>query len=148
MAVSLEQRLDAIEARTACADLVHAYARFIRADQPDQVAALFTADGTFEVRDGHPDRSEFTVRSRNMGREEVHAHLAPNKGKLHPVPLIHNLSIAVDGDNAQGNCVMEAQIHGADIKVKGEYNDTFRRIDRRWYFAARTYTIFSTDSSL
>jgi hypothetical protein len=148
MAVSLEQRLDAIESRTACADLVHAYARFIRSDQPDQVAALFTADGTFEVRDGHPDRPEFTVRSHNMGREEVHAHLAPTRGKLHPVPLIHNLSIAVDGDNAQGNCVMEAQIYGADIKVKGEYHDVFRRIDGRWYFAARTFTIFSADSSL
>ena len=147
-ALSLEERIDAIESRTACADLVHGYARFIRSDQPDKVADLFAPDGTFEVRDGHPDKPEFTVRSRNANRAEVHAHLAPNKGKPHPVPLIHNLSIAVDGDTARGNCVMAARIYGTDIKVTGEYHDSFRRIDGRWYFASRVYTIFSAASSV
>ena len=147
MAADEQQRLDAIASRLACTDLVHSYARFIRADQPDQVAALFAPDGTFEVRDGHPDRPEFTVRSRNVSRREVHAYLAPNKGRPHPVPLIHNLSIAVDGDTALGNCVMEAQIYGTDIAVKGEYHDTFRRIAGQWYFASRIYTIFSAASS-
>ena len=31
-ALTLEQRIDAIEAKTACADLVHGYARLIRSD--------------------------------------------------------------------------------------------------------------------
>jgi hypothetical protein len=147
-AATLEQRLDAIESRNACTDLVHAYARFIRSDQPDKVSALFLPEGTFEVRDGHPDKPEFTVRSHSASREEVNAHLAPNKGHPHPVPLIHNLSIVIAGDSATGNCVMEAQIYGAEIKVKGEYHDSFRRIGGKWYFASRIYTIFSGASTI
>ena len=147
-AETLEQRIDRIEAKTACADLVHAYARFIRSDQPDKVSALFAPGGTFEVRDGHPDKPEFTLRSHNASPAEINAHLAPNKGKPHPVPLIHNLTIEVDGDTARGTCVMEARIYGADIKVTGEYHDSFRRIDGRWYFASRIYTIFSGASSV
>ena len=147
-ALSLDQRIDAIESKTACADLVHAYARFIRSDQPDKVSALFAPGGTFEVRDGHPDKSQFTVRSRNASPAEINAHLAPNKGKPHPVPLIHNLTIEVDGDTGRGNCIMEARIYGTDIKVTGEYHDRFRRMGSRWYFASRIYTIFSSASSV
>ena len=51
-----EQRLDEAESRVAIAELVHRYARFIRHDEPEGVSTLFTHDGTFEVRDGHPDR--------------------------------------------------------------------------------------------
>jgi SnoaL-like domain len=145
---ALARRIDEIESRLACTDLVHAYARFIRSDQPEMASTLFVPEGTFEVRDGHPDRPEFTVRSHNASRAEIHAHLAPNKGKPHPVPLIHNLSIEVDGDTARGNCVMEAQIYGSQVKVKGEYHDSFRREGGKWYFTARTYTIFSGDSSI
>ncbi len=145
---TLEQRIDAIESRNACTDLVHAYARFIRSDQPERAHELYLPDGTFEVRDGHPDKPEFTVRSHNASAAEVHAHLAPNKGKPHPVPLIHNLSIEVDGDEATGNCVMVARIYGADIKVTGEYHDSFRRIGGRWYFASRIYTIYKDASGI
>ncbi len=147
-AATLEQRLDAMESRNACTDLVHAYARFIRSDQPEMAASLFVPEGTFEVRDGHPDRPEFAVRSHNASREEVNAHLASNKGKPHPVPLIHNLSIIVDGDTATGNCVMEAQIYGAEIMVKGEYHDRFVRTGGKWHFASRIYTIFRGASTI
>lgn len=147
-AASLAERLDRAESRGAIADLVHAYARHIRYDEPEKVAALFTADGWFEIRDGHPDRPEYTVRERLEGPEQINAHLAPNKGKPHPVPLIHNLTVAADGDSGTANSVMEAQIYGSSHKVIGEYRDTFRRIGGRWYFASRTYTIFKGGSSL
>ena len=147
-ALSLEQRIDRAESRAAIADLVHAYARHIRHDEPDRVAALFTRDGWFEIRDGHPDRSHYTVRERLEGPEAINAHLAPNKGKPHPVPLIHNLIVEADGDGGTANSVMEAQIHGSAHKVIGEYRDTFRRIDGRWYFASRIYTIYKGGSSL
>lgn len=147
-AKSLEERIDRAESRTAIADLVHAYARHIRYDEPDQVAALFTPDGWFEIRDGHPDRPDYTVRERLGSPAQIDAHLAPNKGKPHPIPLIHNLTVTVDGDTGTANSVMEAQIYGSAHKVIGEYRDTFRRIDGRWYFASRTYTIFKGGSSL
>jgi SnoaL-like domain len=148
MAMTLEQRLDALESRHACTDLVHQYARLIRSDRPGEVADLFLPDGTFEGRNGHPDNAEYTVMFRDDSREGVRAHMQPNQGKPHPVPLIHNLSITVDGDSATGNAVMEAQIYGAETKIIGEYNDTFRRVDGTWYFAARIYTVFRGASNI
>lgn len=145
--LTIEQRLDVIEARNACTDLVHRYARLIRCDRPDEVADLFLQDGTFEGRNGHPDQAEFTVMFRDEGREGVRAHMLPNKGKPHPVPLIHNLSIEVEGDSATGNAVMEAQIYGSETKIIGEYHDEFRRVDGAWYFASRIYTVFRGASS-
>jgi SnoaL-like domain len=144
----MTDRLDAIESRFACTDLVHAYARCIRSDRPDEVAELFTVDGTFEGRNGHPDTAEYTVMFRDEGREAVRGHMLPNKGKPHPVPLIHNLTIEVDGDAATGNAVMEANIYGTASKVIGEYNDTFRRVDGRWFFASRIYTVFRGASNI
>ena len=55
-------RLDKVESRLAIAELVHTYARCIRYDRPDEVGALFTEDGSFELRDGEPDKAEFTAR--------------------------------------------------------------------------------------
>lgn len=148
MAMTVEQKLDALESRLACMDLVHTYARLIRSDQPEGIAALFTEDGTFEGRNGHPDKPEFSLMFRDEGREAVNAHMMPMKGKPHPVPLIHNLSIEVQGDTAKGNCVMEAQIYGSQTKIKGEYNDSFRRVGGKWLFASRVYTVFRGDSTL
>ena len=138
----LESRLDRLEARTAVADLIHAYARHIRYDEPDRVSALFLPDGTFEVRDGHPDRPEFTQRSFHASAQELHDYLAPGKGKPHPVPLIRNLIVAVDGDTATANSVMDARIYGTAHAIMGEYRDTCRRVDGTWYFASRIFTIY------
>jgi hypothetical protein len=147
MTASLEQRLDATESRTAIADLVHTYARCIRYDRPDEVGVLFTEDGTFELREGHPDKPEYTVRYRLEGRASVHAHMAHNKGNTHPVPLIHNLIIAIDGDRASATSVMEGKVYGTSHGVIGEYHDSFRRENGTWLFAARIYTIFSAAST-
>jgi len=144
----LAERIDRAESRSAIADLVHAYARHIRYDEPDQVSALFTPDGWFEIRDGDPDRPEYTLRARLEGPAGINAYLAPGKGKPHPVPLIHNLIVSVEGDIGTANSVMEAQIQGTAHKVIGEYRDTFRRIDGRWYFVSRIYTIFRGASAL
>jgi hypothetical protein len=146
--MTLEERLDRVESRQAIADLVHAYARFIRHDEPERAAGLFLEDGFFEIRDGHPSRPDYTVRSRLEGRAGVHAYLAPGKGKPHPVPLIHNLMIDVAGDEGTAGSVMEAQVFGTDHKVQGEYRDVLRRVGGTWYFASRTYTIFSAASSV
>lgn len=148
MADSLEKRLDAIESRLACMDLVHTYARLIRSDEPTGIAALFTEDGTFEGRNGHPDSPEFDVMFSDHGRAAVDAHMSPMKGHQHPLPLIHNLSIEVDGDTAKGNSVMEAQIYRGDMKIIGEYHDSFRRENGKWLFASRVYTVFRGASTL
>lgn len=140
--MDLAERLDRLEARLAVADLIHAYARHIRRDEPDRVSALFLPDGTFEVRDGHPDRPDFTQRSFHASAQELHDYLAPGKGKPHPLPLIRNLIVEVDGDAATANSVMDARIQGTAHSITGEYHDSCRRVDGRWYFAGRVFTIF------
>lgn len=142
MARSLEQRLDEAESRIAIAELIHAYARFIRRDEPDQVHTLFTSDGTFELREGHPDKAEFDVKYRLEGRESVRAQMSHNKGNAHPVPLIHNLIVEVGSDSATATCVMEGKIYGTSHGILGEYNDSFRREGGKWLFAARVFTLF------
>jgi hypothetical protein len=144
----LAQRIDHLEARFEIADLIYSYARYIRRDEPEKVASLFLPDATFEVRDGHPDRPDYAVRSHYASSEEINAHMAPSKGKPHPVPLIRNLIVEVDGDTATANCVMDAKIYGTEHGIQGEYSDHCRRVDGRWYFKSRTYTIYSGASSL
>lgn len=144
----LAERMDRIEARFAVADLIHAYARHIRHDEPDRVGALFLPDGWFEVRDGHPDRPVYTTRSLHRSASEIHDHLAPNKGKPHPVPLIRNLIVEVDGDRATANSVMDATIYGTAHAIQGEYRDVCRRVDGRWYFESRIFTIYAGASAV
>jgi ketosteroid isomerase-like protein len=138
----LAARIDRLEAQTAVSELIYAYAKFIRADQPERVAGLFLPDATFEIRDGHPDRDEHTVRTLHRGRAEIDASMSAMKGKPHPVPLIRNLVVEVDGDTARANSVMDARIYGTNHALAGEYHDTCRRVEGKWYFASRRYTIY------
>lgn len=142
MITALEARIDRLEAQAAIADLVHEYARAVRRDEPEKVAALFVPEGTFEVRSGHPDTAEFTVRSRFESPEALTAFLMTQKGGPHPVPLLHNLMIEVEGDRATANSMMAAPIYGTDKEVFGEYRDSFARRDGTWLFRARIYTVF------
>lgn len=138
----LAARVDRLEAESAIAALVHAYARAVRREEVEQVAGLFIPTGTFEVRGGHPDRAGFTVRQRFETPETLVAFLLQGKGKPHPVPLLHNLMIEVTGDTATANSMMAAPIHGTDREVFGEYRDSFVRVDGRWLFSARIYTVY------
>lgn len=146
--MTAEERLDRIEAHIAIADLIHEYARLVRRDMPEGVADLFAPDGWFEIRDGEPDKAEHKVRDRMGSPQEIHDYLAPGKGKPHPIPLLRNMMIEVAGDRAVANTVMDGQIYGTEIKLFGEYSDTFRRVEGRWLFASRTFTIYRGGSSV
>ncbi len=137
-----ECTLDMLAARQAMADLVHGYARFVRRGTSDLAADLFAPDGTFEVRQGHPDKPEFSSHVVIRGREQLRDYLHKPEGSNHPIPLIHNLMIDIDGDTAAGNCVMEGQMSAGPGRVFGEYRDTFVRLDGRWFFASRIFTIY------
>lgn len=142
------ERLDRVEARLAIAELIHTYARCIRYDRPDEVGALFTEDGIFELREGHPDKPEFTLKYRHEGRAAVHAQMSHNKGTAHPVPLIHNLIVELDGDSATSTCVMNGTVYGTAHALIGEYRDSFRREQGKWLFSARVFTMWAAESSI
>jgi len=144
---SVLERLDSLESREAIADVIHDYARFMREKKADEIKGLFAEESFFELREGHPDKADFTVRERLEGMENIVEHLLRVDGPQ-PIPLIHNLTVKVSGDAATSNCVMEGQFYGAEMRVFGAYDDTFQRIDGRWIFASRTYTIFIGASSV
>lgn len=151
--MTAEERLDRIEAHIAIADLIHEYARLVRRDMPEGVADLFAPDGWFEIRDGHPDKAEHNVREHLASPQAIRDYLIPGKGKPHPVPLIRNMMIEVTGDQISGyrglaNSVMDGQIYRTEIKVQGEYADSFRQVGGRWLFASRTFTIYRGGSSV
>jgi hypothetical protein len=81
------QTLDAagVADQLAIADVIYEYARHVRRDDAGLVATLFTADGFFEIRDGHPDGAAFSVRTRLEGPDRIRGHLGAGKGKPHPV---------------------------------------------------------------
>lgn len=139
----LAARIERIEAEAAIVRLVHDYALAIRRDTVEQVADLFVPEGTFEVRSGHPDRKEHVVRTRFASPAELVAFLLSQKGNPHPVPMICNFVIDVDGDTAHASSMMTAPIYGTDKHVMGEYADNFVRRDGAWRFLGRIYTVYA-----
>lgn len=140
----LAERIDRLESIGAITDLIHAYARAVRRQEPEHAAALFVPAGTFELRDGHPDRAEFTVRQRFESSKALLDYLREGKGKPHPIPLIHNVMVELDGDTATANSMMAAPIHGTDHEIFGEYRDNLVRTEGRWRFSARIFTIYTS----
>lgn len=129
--------------RAEIADLVHLYALHIRRGAPEQAAALFTADGAFEVRDMDPAAPDsLTVRNRAEGREAVAAYVANATRSARMVPMIHNLIVELDGDRAAASSLMVGRIWPTRREVIGEYSDSFRREGRSWLFSERIYTIW------
>ncbi|HMO68112.1 MAG TPA: nuclear transport factor 2 family protein [Novosphingobium sp.] len=136
-------RLDRIESRAAIAELVHAYARAVRHGRVDEAASLFVEDGWFETREG-PAGGETTLRMRVEGREHFRVFLASTmqSGRPSVSPLIHNLIVEFDGDDsARGNAMLETVMVATGKRTLGEYHDVFHRVDGRWLFAGRTFTI-------
>ncbi|MFM5908803.1 MAG: nuclear transport factor 2 family protein, partial [Novosphingobium sp.] len=81
------------------------------------------------------------TRTRAEGRAAVAGFVASSTGALRMFPMIHNLLVTVDGDSAEASSLMIGRPFPAGSEVIGEYADSFRRVDGRWLFAARIYTI-------
>lgn len=146
--MSIEERLDIVESKLAIADLVYDYTRAIRHNANEDIEGMFAPDGTFEVRGGHPSQPEYEVQQRFNSAREVGEFMMKGKGHPHPVPLVHNLMIEVDGDRASGICAMEGQVYGTDNKIIGEYRDSYVRLNGKWKFASRTYTMYTAASKM
>jgi hypothetical protein len=146
--MSIENRLDVIEAKLAIADLIHDYARAIRHNANEDVEGMFAPDAFFELRRGHPSQPEYEVQYRHEGAAMIGSSMMDGKGKPHPVPLIHNVIIKVDGDRASGLIAMEGQVYGTEHGIMGEYRDAYVRIDGNWKFASRTFTMYAAASSM
>jgi hypothetical protein len=133
--------------RAAIADLVHGYALAVRRADPAGAAALFTANGAFETREADPRRwAEWTRRSRAEGRETIAAFIGRSTGRVHMLPMIHNLIVTLDGDRATASSLMVGRQWPGGAEVAGEYADSVLRTAGGWRFLERIYTIYRESS--
>jgi len=136
-------------ARAEIADCIHGYALAIRRGDPAAAAALFTADGAFELREADPcDLAAFRNPTRAEGRAAVAAMVTRSIAAVRMIPMIHNLivTLAADGQRATATSVMVGRVWPTDREIPGEYADTLVREDGRWHFAERIYTRYSAKS--
>ena len=134
-------RIELIEARAAIADLVHTYARNIRAGCGADCVKLFTEQAVFEVREAPlASRETHRTRARVVGHQEIMGYLVGSASSdVRVCPMIHNLLIRVDGREAESDCVMTAYVSNGQ-RLVGEYQDQFRH-DGGWRFSSRVFTI-------
>jgi hypothetical protein len=137
--------MEPLAARTAIADLIHTYARNIRAGRGADCVPLFTADAVFEVREAPLGSSEAVrTRLKLTGHAALSNYLVRATGDARVCPLIHNLLIEVTGHEAVSNCVMTSLVWPSGQPLMGEYHDSFRfESGTLWRFSSRLFTIFS-----
>lgn len=129
-------------ARAAITDLVHRYALQVRAGNGIDCAEFFTDNAVFEVREA-PDGNlaDARTRSRLEGHAAIGAYVARTMEPDSRVcPIISNLLIDVQGNEASSSCVMTSIVWASGRQLVGEYRDSYR-FDVRWRFASRTFTI-------
>jgi hypothetical protein len=127
---TIEERLDAIEARTALSELRSSYCWYTTRGLKAEVLELFTEDGVFEnhrttggtpaVASGHAELAAYFER------------MAPGRR----LPVVMNEVLRIDGDEAEGTCVMMSM---GQEGFCGHYVDTFRRAGGRWRFSRRSF---------
>ncbi len=138
----LAARTAHLEARAAITDVVHRYAHAVREGDGAAFGKLFTDDATFEVRERVAGQTETVSRTNIAGGEAVAAHLAKSiasGGDL--CPLIHNLLIDIQGEEASSRCVMVGAAGAGVGRFMGAYQDRYRRGPDGWRFTARIFTI-------
>lgn len=137
----LDQRIAALEAREQVKELRSSYAWYASRGQRDAVAALFAPHGVFELKAGGE-------RIRLTGPQEIAAFLETSMWPDMVFPIIHNHIIDVDGDLAEGTCVMDARTKGINAEYfpdgfLGYYHDRAeRQPDGRWLFTERRWFFY------
>ena len=93
----------------------------------------------FELRHADPDDLERSGPiARYAGRDQIGQSFEAQAGEEARVwPMIHNRRIELAGDEARAISVLVSAVWPHGEEYMGEYRNTFRRIDGRWYFASR-----------
>ena len=134
---SLEARIQELADREELRELIANYAH--RIARGVSAADLFTEDGGFSLKTpGQP----IQIVSGGDSVRKMYAMIRPEDD--HPLPMIHNYQIVIEGDDAYGLCSNEIRAISAGKSVigSGYYEDRFRRVDGRWKFVQRDATMF------
>ena len=129
----LEDRIRAIEDRTAIVELTARYCHMARTGDAEGIVELFCEDGVME-----------TGGTSEQGQERLLAMYREAFGAMQPMPCVHNHWLTLDGDRATGCCSVEIRmvLEGEAITAAGHYDDVFRREERGWRFARRNLTLY------
>lgn len=140
----LAQRIQAIEDHRAITDLIYRYTEAIRNQRPADCLDYLADDAVVELRHTVPDRpGQSTLHERFVGRQELASSFDQTAGSSACIwPMIHNLRIELDGDEARACCVMMSAIWPHGKEFVGEYRDTLRRDADGWHFTERVFTLF------
>ncbi len=134
---NLERRIAEIEAREAVRELRARYGWHAARGQAAEIAALFAPDGIFEF-------STREARHRLVGRAAIAAALARHMSPLAVIPLLHNHTVTVKGDEAWGTCAMETRVAPAyPGGFAGYYHDWARKLEEGWRFTERRWFLYS-----
>lgn len=137
MTRTLEERVAEIEAREAIKELRARYAWYATRGNYARVAACFAPDGVFEA--GMP-----SGRRRLVGREEISAAVGALVTPAAVMPMLHNQTITIAGDEAWGTATMELRVApNYEGGFVGYYHDRFRRFESGWLFTERRWFLYS-----
>jgi|tagenome__1003787_1003787.scaffolds.fasta_scaffold20664058_1 hypothetical protein len=139
--MTVEQRLEAIEADLAIRRLIAEYAHGTDRRDLERFKAIWHDDAVFHL--GEPLGS---VRGRDAIGETARTQMWPNSRFTHHWTV--NVSIQVDGATATSMAnafasVMDAA--GNRFAVSVTYDDEFERRDGVWGFTSRAFTIHERD---
>jgi len=135
---TLEQKVQELADREEIRDLIATYAH--RVANGKAIADLFTDDGVWTIR-RLPDESVEVI----SGMKELMEHFSGSPPEAeHPMPMIHNFLIKLDGDTGMGLNSNELRISwdGESIIASGYYEDVYRRVNGHWRFARRDTTFY------
>lgn len=132
----LQAKVQELCDREELRELVSAYAH--RMAQGVPVGDMFCDDGAY-VNHGVPGKGTWEIR----GREQLDAYWR-DRAPPHPLPMIHNHLIQIDGDEATGICSMELRLSAKDVSVIASttYDDRYARVDGVWKFKERAVRVF------
>lgn len=138
---ALADRVAVLEAKEAIGAMIHRYCEGIRLRDDAALKALFVPDATYELRHIVPGAPRESVRQFLFeGVDTIVGGYDGEAGASTSTwPMIHNLRVEVDGDEARSRCVMASAIWPYGKQFVGWYDDRLRRVDGEWRFAARTY---------
>jgi ketosteroid isomerase-like protein len=142
---TIEQRLRVLEDREQIRELRATYCFLVDDERFDElVDRCFTDDACCDFRATDGSIQPLAPR----GRDEVRAFFAQAVPALlsNMSHTIHNHRIAVNGDEASGDCYFELtaidRATGTEVVGAGRYIDRYRRVNGRWRFAERRADMF------
>lgn len=129
MTAGLAARLAALEDRAVIADAIHAYCWHFDRNEPDAVAALFTADARVDYGPEVPDL---------VGRETIRAAVAKGLAQTFAATSHHvsNIRVTLAGDAASSTCLLYAwhryRSGAPDGELWAQYHHRFARTREGW----------------